>query len=70
MLIHASGKPKKSAMLHHVGRLLQFVGLFVILPLAIAGQVMERLTVGQMFVWTAVGAIVFYFGGTLLRKSG
>ena len=57
-------------MLHHVGRLLQFVGLFVILPLAIAGQVMERLTVGQMFVWTAVGAIVFYCGGMLLRKSG
>jgi hypothetical protein len=52
-------------MRYKMGRLLQFVGLFVILPLAIAGQVVETLTLGQMFLWTAVGVIVFYAGRSL-----
>ncbi len=55
-------------MVQKLGRFLQFVGLFVIVPLAIAGQVMERLSVGQMFVWAAVGALVFYFGRILYER--
>ena len=43
-------------MFYRLGRFLQFVGLFVILPLAMAGQVMEQLTLGQMFLCVAVGA--------------
>lgn len=56
-------------MRYKLGRLLQFIGLFVILPLAIAGQVMEKLTLGEMFLWTAVGMIVFYAGRTLQESA-
>ena len=52
-------------MRYKLGRLLQFVGLFVILPLAIAAQVVEKITLGQMFLWTLVGMIVFYVGFTV-----
>lgn len=56
-------------MLHQFGRFLQFIGLFIIVPLAIAGQVLNHLSVGQMFLIAAVGALAFYFGATLLRKG-
>ena len=56
-------------MRYKFGRLLQFIGLFVVLPLAIAGQVMDELTLGQMFLWTAVGMIVFYAGRTLQESA-
>ena len=49
-------------MLHKLGRFLQFIGLFVILPAAIAGQAMERLSEGQMLLWTGVGIALFYMG--------
>ena len=56
-------------MRYKLGRTMQFVGLFVILPLAIAGQVVESLTLGQMFLWTAIGMIVFYVGRTLQESA-
>lgn len=52
-------------MLYKLGRFLQFVGLFVILPLAVAGQALDHLTEGQMFVWTGVGIGIFYLGWNL-----
>lgn len=56
-------------MLHKVGRFMQFLGLFVIMPLAMAGQVMDQLSLGQMFLWAAVGILVFYIGRNLLQKE-
>lgn len=56
-------------MLHQVGRFLQFVGLFIIIPMAMAGQAMEKLTLGEMFLWVAAGAIVFYLGRNMLRTE-
>lgn len=56
-------------MLQKLGRLLQIVGLFVILPLAMAGQIMERLTLGEMFLWVAIGAIVFYIGRNMQPRQ-
>jgi hypothetical protein len=56
-------------MRHKFGRFLQFVGLFVILPLAIAGQVVDKLTLGQMFLVTLIGMIVFYIGRNLQDRA-
>ena len=57
-------------MRYKLGRFLQFVGLFIIMPLAIVGQVIEKLTLAQMFVAAGVGVIVFYLGQMLQRSSG
>jgi hypothetical protein len=57
-------------MLYKLGRFLQFVGLFIIMPAAIAGQVMEKLTLGQMFLVAGVGMLVFYAGQSLQKSSG
>lgn len=57
-------------MRYNLGRFLQFVGLFIIMPLAIAGQVMEKLTLGQMFLAAGVGVVVFYLGQVLQQSSG
>ncbi len=56
-------------MRYKLGRFLQFVGLFVILPLAIMFQFVNEISVGQMFLWTAVGMIVFYVGRTLQESA-
>jgi hypothetical protein len=56
-------------MLQKLGRLLQIIGLFVILPLAMAGQIMDRLTLGEMLLWVVLGAIVFYIGGNLQPRQ-
>lgn len=57
-------------MRHQLGRLLQAIALFVILPLAIAGQAVESLTLGQMFLCVGVGVIVFYLGRMLQQTTG
>ena len=57
-------------MRYKLGRFLQFVGLFIIMPLAIVGQVIEKLTLAQMFMAAGVGVIVFYLGQMLHRSSG
>ena len=56
-------------MLYKLGRFLQFVGLFFILPIAIAGQAVESLTLEQMFLWAGVGVGVFYLGWMLQQSQ-
>jgi len=61
-------------MLHRLGRFLQFVGLFIIMPAAIAGQIVERegkpiLTLGEMFVVAVIGILLFYVGRNLLANK-
>jgi hypothetical protein len=55
-------------MQYKVGRFLQFLGLFVFLPLAMAGNMADRLNVKEMLVLSAAGVGVFYFGW-LLQQS-
>jgi hypothetical protein len=56
-------------MYYKLGRFFQFVGLFVILPLALAGNMMDRIELRDMFILSAVGVGVFYLGW-LLQESG
>lgn len=62
-------------MLHKLGRFLQFIGLFIIMPAAMAGQIVERspgqpfLSLGEMLVVAILGMIVFYIGRNLLKES-
>jgi hypothetical protein len=55
-------------MLYKVGRFLQFAGL-IILPIAIAGNAANELTLGQMLTWAAVGICVFA-AGWMLQQQG
>jgi hypothetical protein len=63
------------SMLHKLGRFLQFVGLFIIMPAAMAGQIVERapgvpyLSLGEMLVVAIIGMIVFYIGRNLLKNE-
>ena len=56
-------------MRYKLGRFMQFVGLFMILPLAIMLQFANEISVGQMFLGTALGMIVFYVGRTLQESA-
>ncbi len=55
--------------MYRLGRFLQFVGLFVILPLAMAGQMLERISVKEMLLLAALGVGVFYVG-YVVQQSG
>jgi len=55
-------------MLYKLGRLLQFLGL-VILPVAIAGNVAERIDLKESLTISGVGVGVF-FVGWLLQQGG
>jgi hypothetical protein len=55
-------------MMRKLGRTLQFIGLFVIVPAAIAGQILERLSIGEMLLLATLGAIVFFVGHNLQRS--
>jgi hypothetical protein len=57
-------------MQYKLGRFLQFLGLFVILPLAMAGNMLERLSVKEMLLFCAAGVGVFYVGYLLQQSSG
>ena len=48
-------------MLYKLGRLLQFAGL-VILPVAIAGDMAEKMTLNESLTLSAVGIGVFILG--------
>ena len=48
-------------MLYKMGRLLQLVGL-LILPIAIAGEIAESMSLGRMLVWATLGIVVFMTG--------
>jgi hypothetical protein len=56
-------------MLYKLGRVLQFLALFVVLPLAMAGQMMDRITVKDMLLIAGAGVGVFYLGW-LLQQAG
>ncbi len=53
---------------HWVGRALQFLGL-LILPFAMASELMEKVGLGQSMLIAAGGAAVFYVGFQLQHKS-
>jgi hypothetical protein len=55
-------------MLYKLGRFLQFAGL-VILPVAISGNVAEKLDLKQSLLLSTVGIVVF-FAGWLLQQAG
>jgi hypothetical protein len=63
--ILADGKRK---MLYRLGRVMQFVGL-VILPIAISGNVAERLDLRESLSLSAVGVLIF-IAGWLLQQFG
>jgi hypothetical protein len=56
-------------MLYKLGRFLQFVGLFVVLPLAMAGNILERLSLRDMLLLAAAGVAVFYVGYQLQQSA-
>jgi len=55
-------------MRYKLGRVLQFIGL-AILPIAMAGNAVDRLTLKDMLVLTAAGILVFFVGWLLQQSS-
>jgi hypothetical protein len=56
-------------VIYRLGRFLQFVGLFVVLPLAMAGNLLERLSLKDMLLLAAIGVGVFYIGYLFQQSS-
>ena len=52
-----------------LGRFLQFVGLFVMLPLAMAGNLAEKLDEKHMLLLAAAGVGVFFVGWLIQQSS-
>lgn len=55
-------------MLYKLGRFLQFLGL-VILPVAIAGNLAEKMDLKQSLTLSGVGVGVFFLGWLLQQSS-
>lgn len=55
-------------MRYNIARLLQVLGL-VILPVAIAGNVAERLSLGESLVISTIGVGVFFLGWLLQQGT-
>ena len=55
-------------MLYKLGRFLQLVGL-IILPIAIAGEATDSMSLGRMLMWACIGIGVFLFGRMLQGKG-
>lgn len=55
-------------MLYKLGRLLQFAGL-VILPIAITGNVADKLSLRDSLLLSGFGVVVFYLGYALQQGS-
>lgn len=55
-------------MLYKLARFLQFVGL-VLLPVAVSGNVAEKLDLKQSLSLSAVGILVFFCGWLLQQGS-
>jgi hypothetical protein len=55
-------------MLYKLGRVLQLVGL-IVLPVAMAGNIADRVTLGNMLVLTGAGVVVFFIGWLLQQSS-
>jgi len=56
-------------MLYSIGRFLQLAGL-VILPIAIAGEVAQRLDLKESLSISAIGGLAFMIGWALQQFSG
>jgi len=54
----------RNRMLYKIGRLLQLVGL-ILPPIAVAGNIAEKLTLWQSLSISAAGMLVFYLGWLL-----
>ena len=55
-------------MLYKLGRFLQVVGMIVV-PFAIAGNVLERLDVKDFLLVSAVGMGIFFLGWLVQQSS-
>lgn len=55
-------------MIYKLGRFLQFAGL-VMLPIVLAGQAAESLTLGQMLTWASAGVVLFMLGYMLQQSA-
>jgi hypothetical protein len=55
-------------MLYKLGRFLQLVGL-IILPIAIAGEATESMSLGRMLMWACIGIGIFLLGRMLQGKG-
>lgn len=53
---------------YRIGRLLQLLGL-LILPFAIASELMEKVGLGQSLLIAAAGAVLFYVGVRLQHRT-
>ena len=53
---------------YRIGRFLQLLGL-LILPFAIASELMEKVHLGQSLLIAAGGAVVFYVGVQLQHRA-
>jgi hypothetical protein len=53
---------------YRIGRFLQFVGL-VVLPFAIASELVGKVGLGQSMLIAAAGAAVFYLGFVLQKRT-
>ncbi len=56
------------AMLYSIARLLQFAGL-IVLPVAMAGNIAEKLDLRQMFVVAGIGIGLFATGWLLQQVT-
>jgi len=55
-------------MRYKVGRFLQFIGL-VVLPVAVAGNLADSLTLWQSLSLSVAGMLLFYFGWLLQQGA-
>jgi hypothetical protein len=55
-------------MLYKLGRVLQLIGL-ILLPVAMAGNAAERLTLKDMLLLSAAGMLAFFIGWLLQQSS-
>lgn len=55
-------------MLYKLGRLLQLLGL-VVLPVAMAGEVAQSMSLGHMLTWASVGVVLFISGWMLTQGA-
>jgi hypothetical protein len=52
-----------------LGRFLQFIGLFVMLPLAMAGNLADKLSEKEMLLLSAGGVGVFFVGWLIQQAN-
>lgn len=56
-------------MLYLAGRIIQGAALFVILPLAVVGQALDRFNERDMLYLLVLGVVVFYIGWQMQERG-